>query len=119
MAQIEQPIKEPVKQKKPSPAKQRNLKSESKIVNKIKLSIQKATSISQASEIERPYFEAVEQLHKLREKPPTDSKLRQKQFYQANLEVIRTVPDDSFRDRALGLLLGSMIADSCGSYLGF
>ena len=35
------------------------------------------------------------------------------------MAVIKTVPDDSFRDRALGLLLGSMIADSCASYLGF
>ena len=29
------------------------------------------------------------------------------------------MPDDSFRDRAFGLLLGSMVADSCASYLGF
>ena len=35
------------------------------------------------------------------------------------MTVIDTVPDDSFRDRALGLLLGSMIADSSASFLGF
>lgn len=34
------------------------------------------------------------------------------------MAVIDTVPDDSFRDRALGLLLGSMIADSSASYIG-
>ena len=61
----------------------------------------------------------MEQLHKLREKPPIDSAQRQNYFYQANMQVITTVPEDSFRDRALGLFLGSMIGDSCGSFLGF
>ena len=34
------------------------------------------------------------------------------------MTVIDTVPEDSFRDRALGVFLGSMIADSSASYLG-
>lgn len=89
-----------------------------RIQNKIKLSIQKATSISQASEAERPYFESIEYLHKLRERPPANALARQKQFSKANMAVIDAVPEESFRDRALGVLLGSMVADSCVSYLG-
>ena len=34
------------------------------------------------------------------------------------MTVIDAVPEDSFRDRAIGVLLGSMVADSCASYLG-
>lgn len=91
---------------------------QSKLVHKIKLSIQKATSISSASEFERPYFESIDQLHRLREQPPANAAMREKQFAKANMLVIDTVPEDSFRDRAIGALLGSMVADSCASYLG-
>lgn len=92
--------------------------SQVKLVNKIKLSIQKATSISQAADFERPYFESIEQLHKLREQPPVNALTRQKQFMMANMSVVDSVPDDSFRDRALGAFLGSIVADSSASYLG-
>lgn len=34
------------------------------------------------------------------------------------MAVVETVPDDSFRDRALGVFLGSIVADSSASYLG-
>lgn len=37
--EIAPPVKEPIKRKKPSPAKQRGFNYESKITNKIKLSI--------------------------------------------------------------------------------
>lgn len=54
----------------------------------------------------------------MRERPPARSAARSKQFLEANMAVLGTVPHDSFRDRALGVLLGSMVADSCASYLG-
>ena len=57
-------------------------------------------------------------MHKLREQQPENAVSRKKLFKAANLAVIDSVPADSFRDRSLGALLGSMIADSCGSYLG-